>query len=101
MYVFFVFSSNYGRCLLNFFGGGLFQQPEKHSQMWKWDPKTSEDQGEELAQSLWISLCKRGCRGTSWPESILSYMKIKVCRGKARKGKNGDGGREGCLKLTL
>lgn len=55
-------------------GGGHFNNRKKHPQIWKSDPKTPEDQGEELAHSLCPSLSRRGNRDISWPESTLNCV---------------------------
>lgn len=71
----------------------------KTSTKWESDPKTPDAKERSLAQSLGTSLGGRDSRGTSRPESVLSYHFVKT--EVADVAKPGDGGREHRLKLTL
>lgn len=72
-------SNNHFRCPLDF-GRWALQQSEEHPQIWKSDPKTPEDPGEELAHSLYPSLSRRDNRGHLLARIYfeLYFVKIEV-----------------------
>ena len=71
-----VCSDNHFRCSLNL--EGAFQQSEKHPQNGSLIQRPLATKERSLARSLWLSLCSRDSRGTSRPESVLSYHFVKI-----------------------
>lgn len=66
----------------------------KHPQIRKSDPKTPEDQGEELPQCLAL---RDNSRGSCWLESILYYTFVRIETDGIAKLREGMGQRRECF----